>query len=105
MLAGLPGPSNTTAPYFTEEVRQHLERQYGAQALYEFGLSVQTTLDYDLQAAAARALDRGLRDLDKRRGYRRPSKNVAADGTRARTNTASAGGTAPSTRVTSCPPW
>jgi penicillin-binding protein 1A len=27
VLAGLPGPSNTTAPYFTEEVRQHLERQ------------------------------------------------------------------------------
>ncbi len=24
VLAGLPGPSNTTAPYFTEEVRQHL---------------------------------------------------------------------------------
>jgi penicillin-binding protein 1A len=80
VLAGLPGPSNTTAPYFTEEVRQHLERQYGAQELYEAGLSVQTTLDYDLQAAAARALDRGLRDLDKRRGYRRPAKNVAADG-------------------------
>ena len=77
VLAGLPGPSNTTAPYFTEEVRQHLERQYGAQALYEFGLSVQTTLDYDLQAAAARALDRGLRDLDKRRGYRKPSRSVA----------------------------
>ena len=80
VLAGLPGPSNTTAPYFTEEVRQHLERQYGAQALYEFGLSVQTTLDYDLQAAAARALDRGLRDLDKRRGYRKPTRNVAAGG-------------------------
>jgi penicillin-binding protein 1A len=80
LLAGLPGPSNTTAPYFTEEVRQYLERQYGAQDLYEAGLSVQTTLDYDLQAAAAKALDRGLRNLDKRRGYRKPPKNVAADG-------------------------
>lgn len=82
VLAGLPGPSNTTAPYFTEEVRQHLERQYGAQALYEAGLSVQTTLDYDLQAAASRALDRGLRDLDKRRGFRKPARNVTADGKR-----------------------
>jgi penicillin-binding protein 1A len=82
VLAGLPGPSNTTAPYFTEEVRQHLERQYGAQELYEAGLSVQTTLDFDLQAAAARALDRGLRDLDKRRGFRKPARNVAADGKR-----------------------
>ena len=40
VLAGLPGPSNTSAPYFTEEVRQHLEHQYGAQELYEAGLSV-----------------------------------------------------------------
>ncbi|MGE5199792.1 MAG: penicillin-binding protein 1A [Rhodospirillaceae bacterium] len=80
VLAGLPGPSNTTAPYFTEEVRQHLEHQYGAQELYEAGLSVQTTLDYDLQSAAAKALDRGLRDLDKRQGYRKPSKNVADEG-------------------------
>jgi len=80
VLAGLPGPSNTTAPYFTEEVRQHLERQYGAQELYEAGLSVQTTLDYDLQTAATKAVDRGLRALDKRRGFRKPSKNVAADG-------------------------
>jgi penicillin-binding protein 1A len=82
VLAGLPGPSNTTAPYFTEEVRQHLERQYGAEELYEAGLSVQTTLDFDLQAAASRALDRGLRDLDKRRGFRKPARNVAADGKR-----------------------
>ena len=80
LLAGLPGPSNTTAPYFTEQVRQHLEHEYGAQELYEAGLSVQTTLDYDLQAAAAKALDRGLRDLDKRQGYRKPSTNVAAGG-------------------------
>jgi len=82
VLAGLPGPSNTTAPYFTEEVRQHLERQYGAQELYEAGLSVQTTLDFDLQAAASQALNRGLRDLDKRRGFRKPARNVAADGKR-----------------------
>jgi penicillin-binding protein 1A len=80
VLAGLPGPSNTTAPYFTEEVRQHLEHQYGAQELYEAGLSVQTTLDYDLQEAATSALDRGLRDLDKRRGFRKPMRNVAAEG-------------------------
>ncbi|MCX6552964.1 MAG: transglycosylase domain-containing protein, partial [Acidobacteria bacterium] len=68
VLAGLPGPSNTIAPYFVEEVRQHLERQYGARELYEAGLSVETTLDADLQAAANRAVDQGLRALDKRRG-------------------------------------
>jgi penicillin-binding protein 1A len=80
VLAGLSAPTNTRAPYFVEEVRQHLERQYGARVLYEAGLSVQTTLDADLQAAATTAVDRGLRALDKRRGYRKPSRNVLADG-------------------------
>jgi len=80
LLAGLPGPSNSKAPYFVEEVRQHLERQYGAQELYEAGLEVQTTLDADLQAAAGAALDRGLRDIDKRRGYRKPARNVISEG-------------------------
>jgi penicillin-binding protein 1A len=80
VLAGASAPVNTRAPYFVEEVRQHLERQYGARALYEAGLSVHTTLDADLQAAATTAVDRGLRALDKRRGYRKPSRNVAAEG-------------------------
>ncbi|HOG29416.1 MAG TPA: transglycosylase domain-containing protein, partial [Vicinamibacterales bacterium] len=61
VLAGLPLPANSKAPYFVEEVRQHLERRYGARELYEAGLTVQTTLDADLQDAATRALDRGLR--------------------------------------------
>jgi penicillin-binding protein 1A len=76
VLAGLPGPSNTIAPNFVEEVRQHLERKYGARELYEAGLTVQTTLDADLQAAANRAVDAGLRALDKRRGFRKPARNV-----------------------------
>ena len=68
------------APYFVEEVRKHLEQRYGAKALYESGLSVKTTLDATLQEAANRAVERGLRQLDKRRGYRRPKRNVLAEG-------------------------
>jgi penicillin-binding protein 1A len=80
VLAGLPGPTNTIAPNFVEEVRQHLERQYGARELYEAGLTVQTTLDADLQVAANKAVDAGLRALDKRRGFRTPVKNVLTSG-------------------------
>ncbi len=80
VLAGLPASANSKAPYFVEEVRQHLERHYGAQELYEAGLTVQTTLDADLQAAATLALDRGLRALDKRRGFRKGGRNVIAEG-------------------------
>jgi len=73
-------PASQVAPYFVEEVRKYLEQQYGAKALYESGLSVTTTLDLTLQRAANRAVDLGLRRIDKRRGYRRPTRQVAATG-------------------------
>lgn len=56
--------------YFVEYVRKYLEDRYGADAVYKGGLNVYTTLDRRAQAAAARALQDGLRDLDKRRGWR-----------------------------------
>src|ERR1041384_8123249 len=37
---GQPTQPPGIAPFFVEEVRKHLERQYGAKALYEQGLSV-----------------------------------------------------------------
>ena len=69
------------APYFVEDIRRELDRQYGANALYEGGLVVQTTLDVDLQQAATRALDRGLRQVDKRRSsYRGAARNILDEG-------------------------
>jgi penicillin-binding protein 1A len=80
VLGGQPQQSRSLAPFFVEEIRQHLEQQYGADALYEEGLSVMTTLDVALQEAANRSLDKGLRQLDKRRGYRAPARNVLSEG-------------------------
>jgi penicillin-binding protein 1A len=68
------------APYFLEDVRKYLEAKYGAKQLYENGLAVYTSLDVRLQAAANRAVDGGLRQLDKRRGFRRPARNVLNEG-------------------------
>jgi penicillin-binding protein 1A len=79
VVAGLPSYGNSTAPYFAEEIRQHLERTYGARDLYESGLEVYSTLDADLQRAANRAMDTGLRQVDKRRGWRRKVRNVLAE--------------------------
>ncbi len=70
----------TIGPYFVEEIRQHLEATYGASALYEDGLEVHTTLDVRLQKAADAAVERWLRVIDKRQGYRRPTSNVEEDG-------------------------
>jgi penicillin-binding protein 1A len=80
VLRGQPQPVKSIAPFFTEEVRQHLEQKYGAKRLYEGGLSVQTGIDIQLQRAANHAVDRGLRTIDKRRGYRRDKPNVLAQG-------------------------
>ncbi len=80
VLGGRLNTERGVAPYFVEEVRKQLEARYGAKRLYESGLSAHTTLDVELQAAANQAVDGGLRDLDKRRGYRKPTQNVLDDG-------------------------
>jgi len=79
-VAGDPTTETSQAPYFLEEVRKHLEANYGAKALYESGLTVRTALDLRLQRAANQAIDRGLRRVDKRRGFRKPRRNVIAEG-------------------------
>ena len=66
----------TVAPYFVEEVRQFLEKKYGLEAVHEQGLRVYTTLNIKLQKTAQEALAQGLRDDDKRRGWRGPQKNI-----------------------------
>jgi penicillin-binding protein 1A len=81
VVHGQPTPERSIAPYFVEDIRKVLEQKYGADGLYETGLKVQTTLDVELQEAANAAIDRGLRIVDKRRnGFRRPTRNVLAEG-------------------------
>jgi penicillin-binding protein 1A len=71
----------TIAPYFLEEVRKYLERQYGSQRIYQGGLRVETTLDPALQNAANEALRKGLRTLDKRsRGFVASAESALEDG-------------------------
>jgi penicillin-binding protein 1A len=67
---------NSVAPYFLEEVRKELEGRYGAKALYQNGLTVQTALDLKLQEAANRALDEGIRRVDHLHGFRKPRRNL-----------------------------
>ena len=77
---GQPRQGESIAPFYVEEVRKQLERKYGAKQLYEKGLSVYTSLDPALQLAANQALDEGLRALDRRRGFRKPARNLIAEG-------------------------
>ena len=66
----------TVAPYFVEEVRQFLERKYGPETVREKGLRVYTTLNIKTQQEAEDALKTGLRNDDKRRGWRGPQQNI-----------------------------
>ncbi len=66
--------------YFTEEVRRHAEARFGRDMLYKEGLVIQTTLDVKAQRLAEKALDQGLRELDKRhQRYRGLHVNVPQD--------------------------
>src|SRR5881296_4450903 len=66
-----PG-SEQIAPYFIEFVRQHLVANYGETMVYKGGLEIFTTLNVGLQKVAEQAIRKGLRDLDKRQGWRGP---------------------------------
>ncbi|PYQ29937.1 MAG: penicillin-binding protein [Acidobacteria bacterium] len=68
--------------YFSEEIRQYIERNpaFGVENLYKRGLKVDSTLDLHMQQIAETSLQRGLRRFDKRRGFRRPARNLVAEG-------------------------
>jgi len=67
------------APYFTEVIRHQVERKYGKEKLYKEGLRIYTTLDLNLQKAAQRSIEMGLRELDKRQGFRGPIQTLTSD--------------------------
>jgi len=64
--------SEQLAPHFIEYVRQQLVSKYGETMVYKGGLSIATTLNVDMQKTAERAVQKGLRELDKRQGWRGP---------------------------------
>ena len=71
----------TIAPYFLEEVRKYLEKEYGSQRIYQGGLRVYTTLDSATQVVANQAVRDWLRVMDRRaRGFVPPTESVLKDG-------------------------
>ena len=64
--------STETYNYFIDYVKQYLVAKYGEDTVYKGNLRVHTTVDRNAQAQAQRALQDGLRDVDKRRGWRGP---------------------------------
>jgi penicillin-binding protein 1A len=67
------------APHFSEHIRRYVEKKYGTDLLYNSGINIYTTANYDMQIAAHEALKKGLYELDRRQGYRGPVKHLAPD--------------------------
>ncbi len=62
--------------YYAEHVRRYLESKYGAEALLTNGFKVYTAASVSMHQQAYDAMQAGLRDLDKRQGYRGPIKHL-----------------------------
>lgn len=54
------------APYFVELLRQYLEQKYGS-AIYTSGYNIYSTIDFNMQHIAEKALSDGVKNIEKRR--------------------------------------
>ncbi|MBW1898230.1 MAG: penicillin-binding protein, partial [Deltaproteobacteria bacterium] len=64
------------APWYTEHVRRYVEKKYGTEMLYKEGLKIYTAVNIEMQRIAREEVDKGLRALDKRMGYRGPLRQL-----------------------------
>ena len=65
------------APHFVEMLRIMLTPLVTEKALYDEGLKIYTSLDYKDQVAANKSVQDGLREVDKRQGWRGALKNIS----------------------------
>ena len=64
------------APYYMETLRQSLLKNISEEQLLTGGLIIKSALDLSLQNIGRESLRKGLRDLDKRQGWRGSLKNI-----------------------------
>ncbi|MFN3455490.1 MAG: transglycosylase domain-containing protein, partial [Pseudobdellovibrio sp.] len=67
------------APFYLETIRQLLVQQLGEDVILNQGVKITTGLDLDKQIAANDAVYKGLKELDKRQGYRGALKSLSGD--------------------------
>lgn len=64
------------AGYFTEWVRQKVAESVGEESFLIDGYKIKTTLDWELQKVAEEQLSKGIKDVDKRQGYKGPFAHI-----------------------------
>ena len=69
-------PLSSPSAYYMETLRQMLAKHIGEDRLLTGGLTVKASMDHNLQALAEKHLKKGLKDIDKRQGFRGPLKHL-----------------------------
>lgn len=83
VLAGeLPDPFRARAPYYAEHVRQTVTAALGEEAVLTEGLQIETPVELPLQARASLEIDRSLRKLDTKQGWRGPVTHLPGEAAR-----------------------
>ena len=67
------------APYYIETVRQSLLEKLDEETLLTQGVEIKTAMDLSLQEIAKKSIQKGLRDLDKRQGFRGPLTQLESE--------------------------
>lgn len=66
-------------PVYTEDIRRYVEKKYGSDALYTQGLEIHAAVNVGMQKSARSEIQKGLKELDRRQGYRGPLKTLNSD--------------------------
>ncbi len=64
------------APFYLETLRGLLVQKLGEEMVLDKGLKIYTGIDYKKQVVAREEVYRGLREVDKRQGYRGPLEHI-----------------------------
>ncbi|HJD55232.1 MAG TPA: penicillin-binding protein 1A [Rickettsia endosymbiont of Pyrocoelia pectoralis] len=69
-----------TADYYAKQVREEVIKMLGSkEEFYTGGLTIITSLDAKMQKAAEESLRKGLREFDRKRGFRKPIATISID--------------------------
>jgi len=82
-----PNVEASDAPYFVDLVKDQVSNQYSEAELNEHALRIYTTVDPDLQRAAAEAIEEGMKLVDEQVTKRRTHKTKVGTGKDAKTET------------------
>ncbi len=75
----LPEEYDQKAPFYMETIRQLLVQQLGEDVILDQGVKIIAALDLENQKSANQSVKNGLKELDKRQGFRGAEKNIADD--------------------------